>query len=74
MPYLVSGNTVGLAIGPVAESADDVHEALSKARQMYEAGLASISITDHAGHKIDGGELLACLTGKKTITPELGVV
>jgi hypothetical protein len=37
-------------------------------------GLASVSITDRAGHKIEGDELLACLTGKKTITPELGAV
>jgi hypothetical protein len=41
---------------------------------MYEAGLASISITDQAGHKIDGDALLACLTGKKRITPELAAV
>jgi hypothetical protein len=74
MPYTVTSETVGLAIGPVAETASDVHEALGKARQMYEAGLASISIADHAGHKIDGEELLACLTGKKTITPDLGSV
>jgi hypothetical protein len=74
MPYTVTSETVGLAIGPVAETASDVHEALGKARQMYEAGLASISIADHAGHKIEGDELLACLTGKKTITPDLGSV
>lgn len=74
MPYTVASDTVGLAIGPVTESANEVHEALGKARQMYEAGLASISITDHAGHKIEGDELLACLTGKKKITPELGAV
>jgi hypothetical protein len=74
MRYTVSSDTVGLAIGPVAETASDVHEALSKARQMYEAGLASISIADHAGHKIEGDELLACLTGKKRITSDLGSV
>jgi hypothetical protein len=74
MPYTVTSDTVGLAIGAVAETASDVYEALGKARQMYEAGLASISITDHAGHKIEGDELLACLTGKKTITPDLGSV
>jgi hypothetical protein len=74
MPYTVTSDTVGLAVGPVAETANDVHEALSKARQMYEAGLASISITDQAGHKIDGDALLACLTGKKKITPDLATV
>jgi hypothetical protein len=55
----------------MAETANDVHEALSKARQMYETGFANVSITDQAGHKIDGDELLACITGKKTITEDL---
>jgi hypothetical protein len=36
-----------------------MHEALSKARQMYETGLVNVSIQDEAGHKIDGDELLA---------------
>ena len=74
MPYTVTSDTLGLAIGPVAETANDVHEALGKARQMYEGGLVSISITDQAGHKIDGDALLACLTGKKKITPDLATV
>jgi hypothetical protein len=72
MPYTVtSDDTAGLAIGPMAETANDVHEALSKARQMYETGLVNVSIKDQAGHKIDGDELLACITGKKTITNDL---
>ena len=49
MPYTVTSDTLGLAIGPVSETANDVHEA----------------------HKIDGDELLACITGKKTITSDL---
>jgi hypothetical protein len=71
MAYTVTSDTVGLAIGPVSETANDVHEALNKARQMYETGLVNVSIKDEAGHKIDGDELLACITGKKTITIEL---
>jgi hypothetical protein len=71
MPYTVTSDTVGLAIGPVLETANDVHEALSKARQMYETGLVNVSIKDQAGRKIDGDELLACITGKKTITNDL---
>jgi len=71
MPYTVTGDTVGLAIDPVSETASDVHEALSKARQMYETGLANVSIKDQGGHQIDGDELLACITGKKTITADL---
>jgi hypothetical protein len=71
MAYTVTSDTVGLAIGPVSETANDVYEALSKARQMYETGLVNISIKDQAGHKIDGDELLACVTGKKTITKDL---
>jgi len=62
MAYTVTSDTLGLAIGPVAEIANDVHEALSKARQMYETGFANVSITDQAGHKIDNDDLLACMT------------
>jgi hypothetical protein len=49
MPYTVSSDTVGLAIGPVSESTNDVREALNKARQMYEAGLVNVCIRDGAG-------------------------
>jgi hypothetical protein len=74
MTYKITGDTVGLAIGPVSETANDVHEALRKARQIYETGLANVSIEDDAGHKIDGDELLACITGKKTISEDLRTV
>ena len=33
--------------------------------------MANISISDQAGHRIDGDELLACITGKKTLTNDL---
>lgn len=46
MPYTVTSDTLGLAIGPVAETADDMHEALSKARQMYETGLVNVSMKE----------------------------
>jgi hypothetical protein len=71
MAYTVTSDTVGLAIGPVSETTNDVHEALSKARQMYETGLVNVSIKDEGGHTIDGDELVACITGKKTITEDL---
>jgi len=71
MAYTVTSDTVGLAIGLVAETANDVHEALSKARQMYDAGFANVSIADQAGHKIDGDELLDCIAAKKKITEDL---
>ena len=71
MAYTVTSDTLGLAIGPMAETASDVHEALSKARQMYEAGLVNVSIADQAGHKIDVDDLLDCITGKKTVTEDL---
>jgi len=68
MPYIVTSDTVGFAIGPIAEIAKD---ALSKARQMRETGLANVAIADEAGNKIDGDELVDCITGKKTITEDL---
>jgi hypothetical protein len=74
MPYTVTCDSVGLAIDSMAEAANDVHEALSIARQMYEEGQANVAITDQAGHKIDGDELMECVTGKKTITEDLQAV
>ena len=71
MAYTVSSDSVGLAIDSMAETAIDVHEALSIARQMYETGLVNVSIEDQAGHKIDSDELLACIMGQKTITNDL---
>jgi hypothetical protein len=66
--------TVGLAIGPVSKTASDVHDALNKARQMYEEGLANVTIADESGRKIDGDELVDCFTGKKKITEDLRAV
>jgi hypothetical protein len=71
MPYTITSDSVGLALGSVAETANDVHEALNKARQMCETGLANVAITDQAGNKVDGDELIACIIGKKTITEDL---
>lgn len=71
MPYTITSDSVGLAIGSMADTANDVHDALTKARQMYEDGLANVTITDQAGHKIDGDELLDCMMGKKTLTEDL---
>jgi hypothetical protein len=74
MAYTVTSDSVGLAIGPVSETANDVHEALSKARQMYQDGLANVTITDQAGHIIESDELLDCITGKKRITEDLRAI
>jgi hypothetical protein len=52
MAYTVTSDTVGLAIGPISETASDVHYALSEARQMYEDGMANVSIVDQADYKI----------------------
>jgi hypothetical protein len=72
--YTVTSDTVGLAIGPMSETAIDVQDALSKACQMYEDGLANVSINDETGHQIDGDELVACMTGKKKLTEDLRAV
>jgi hypothetical protein len=69
--YTVTSDTVGLAIRSMSETANDVKEALSKARLMYEEGLANVSIKDDPGHEIDGDELLECITGKKMLTEDL---
>ena len=74
MAYTVTADTVGLAIGPISETANEIHDALNKARQMYEDGLANVTITDESGRKIDGDELVECVTGKKKITGHLRLV
>jgi hypothetical protein len=74
MAYTVTADTVGLAIGPISETANDVNEALNKARQMGEDGMANVSITDESGRKIDGDELMDCVSGKKKITEDLRAV
>lgn len=71
MAYTITSDTVGLAIGPISETAKDVDEALRKARQMYEEGLANVTISDETGRKIDGDDLRDCITGKKKITEDL---
>lgn len=73
MPYTITSDTVGLALG-LSETVNNRHEALSKARQMCDTGLADVSITDQAGHKIDGDELMACVCGKKAITEDLRAI
>jgi hypothetical protein len=67
MPYTVTSDSVGLAIGPVSETANDLHDA-------PEEGLANVTIVDQAGRKIEGDELLECMTGKKKITEDLRAV
>jgi hypothetical protein len=74
MQYTITSDALGLAIGPMAETANDVQEAPNRTRQMSETGLANVSIEDEAGHKIDGDELLDCITGKKKITEDLRAV
>ena len=51
-----------------------MHDALNKARQMYDEGLANVTIVDEAGRKIEGDELLECMMGKKKITEDLRAV
>jgi hypothetical protein len=73
MAYTVtSDDTAGLAIGPVSETANDVHEALNKARQMYETGLVNVSIKDEAGHIIDGDKM-GCLPADPTVPAFCGM-
>lgn len=74
MVYIITSETVGLAIGLVSATAGDVDEAMSNARRMYETGFVNVSIMDEAGHKIDGDELFDCISGKKTLTDNLQAV
>jgi hypothetical protein len=70
MAYTVTSDIVGFARVPYRKQQATCTRR-SEARQMYETGLVNVSIKDQAGHEIDGDELLACITGKKTITNDL---
>lgn len=37
---------------------------------MHAAGRQNIAIKNDAGYQIDGDDLLDCITGKKSITPD----
>ena len=51
MLYIVTIDTVGLAIGSMSETANDVDEALNKARQMYEDGWQTFQLKTNPGTK-----------------------
>jgi hypothetical protein len=74
MPHTITSDSVGLAIGPISETATDVQEALNKARRIYEDGMANVSIADQAGRKIDGDELVDCITETKKIAEDMRAV
>jgi hypothetical protein len=60
MPYTITGDTVGLAIGPMSETANDVHDALNKARQMYEEGLPYMMRQDRQSIRFRLGDADVC--------------
>ena len=43
MAYTVTSDTLGLALGTCLDFATDVHEAITKARQMFDIGFVNIS-------------------------------
>lgn len=71
MAYTVTSDTLGLALGTCLDFATDVHEAITKARQMFDIGFVNISIKNETGRGIEGPELLACIMGTRTITEDL---
>ena len=68
MPYTISGETVGLAIGPSRKQQPTCMRLLGK----QEKGLANVSIKDDAGRKIDGDELVDCITRKSKLPKTYG--
>ena len=71
MAYTITSQSRNGASDARSSQAPTAYGALRKARQMYAAGLPNIAIKDDAGHQIDGDDLLDCITGKKSITPDL---
>jgi hypothetical protein len=71
MAYTITSQVKNGALDAHSAQAPTAYGALRKARQMHDAGLPNIAIKDDAGHQIDGGDLLDCITGKKSITPDL---
>ena len=71
MTYIISGTTKSTRVGTMSQKAPNVQEALRKARQLLQIGMINVSIRDAAGHKINGGDLLSCVEGKKTLSDDL---
>ncbi len=71
MAYTITSQAKNGALDARSAKAPTAYGALRKARQMHAAGLPNIAIEDDAGHQIDGDDLLDCITGKKSITPDL---
>ena len=71
MAYTITSQAKNGALDAHSAQAPTAYGALRKARQMHAAGLQNIAIKNDAGHQIDGDDLLDCITGKKSITPDL---
>ncbi len=71
MAYTITSQAKNGALDARSAKAPTAYGALRKARQMHAAGLQNIAIKNDAGHRIDGDALLDCITGKKSITPDL---
>lgn len=72
MHYLVTHGTgpVGIDQGK-GPKGFDLNGALEHAHRLINEGRLNVTITDGSGQSITGADLLACCTGKKTLTTDL---
>jgi hypothetical protein len=76
MSYIVThGGTIGgMRPGPVGiDPGLNLEQALDMARSLLAGGKPNVTISDGKGHEISGAALIACCTGKKTLTADLRV-
>jgi hypothetical protein len=71
MTYVVAGAIKSTGVAAISQPADDIQEALRKARQMHHVGMVRVSIRNSAGNRIEGDELIACVEGRKSLSDDL---
>jgi hypothetical protein len=71
MAYTITGQAESERVGALSQGAQDVPEALRKARQMLQTGLVNVTIRDGLGNEIAGNDLVACCKGTKSLTRDL---
>ena len=72
--YSITGTSAIKGLGALSLRANDIPDALRKARAQIQRGLVDVSISDNAGHKIEGKDLEACIEGKKTLSDDLRAI
>ena len=71
MLYTITARTDEQATGVLDQVANDLPDALRKARELLQTSLVKVTIEDCHGNRISGDDLIACCNGKMKLSPDL---